>query len=168
MTAKYAMEQLGIPYEELKEIVDLREVCYGSSEGQPGDPIYQVLVDENNLNAVYEVFVVLGFGAILDYLVEIDTLGMAETKDQASARILNALDEIVADAQTNGYHTVMAVTSGMITNILVEALGAEMNGELANCSVTKIVYHDGAYTVEALGDTSYLEKGQELLGMTAE
>ena len=93
---------------------------------------------------------------------------MAETKDQASARILNALDEIVADAQTNGYHTVMAVTSGMITNILVEALGAEMNGELANCSVTKIVYHDGAYTVEALGDTSYLEKGQELLGMTAE
>ena len=49
MTAKYAMEQLGIPYDELKEVVGLREVCYGSSEGQPGDPIYQQLVDENNL-----------------------------------------------------------------------------------------------------------------------
>ena len=168
MTAKYAMEQLGIPYESLKEIVGLREVCYGSAEGQPGDPIYEVLVEENNLNAVYEVFVVLGFGAILDYLAEIDTLGMAETLDQASARILGALDDIVADAQANGYHTVMAVTSGMITNILVEALGAEMNGELANCSVTKIIYHDGEFTVDTLGDTSYLEKGQEILGMTAE
>ena len=168
MTAKYAMEELGIPYETLKEIVGLREVCYGSVEGMPGDPIYQIMVDENNLNAIYEVFVVLGFGAILDKIAELDELGMAETLDVASARIQGALDEIVADAQENGYDTVLAITSGMITNILVEALGAEMNGELANCSVTKIVYHDGEYTIESLGDTSYLEKGQEILGIAVE
>lgn len=168
MTAKYAMEQLGIPYDELKEVVGLREVCYGSSEGQPGDPIYQQLVDENNLNAIYEVFVVLGFGAILDKISELDTLGMAETLDVASQRIQDALNEIVADAQANGYHNVLAITSGMITNILVEALGAEMNGELANCSVTKIVCHDGTFTIESLGDTSYLEKGQEILGIATE
>lgn len=168
MTAKYAMEELGIPYDTLKEVIGLREVCYGSSEGQPGDPIYQQLVDENNLNAIYEVFVVLGFGAILDKISELDTLGMAETLDVASERIKGALNDIVADAQANGYDTVLAITSGMITNILVEALGAQMNGELANCSVTKIVYHDGEFTIESLGDTSYLEKGQEILGMVQE
>ncbi len=168
MTAKYAMEELGIPYDDLKEIVGLREVCYGSVEGQPGDPVLQMLVEEHNLNAPYEVYVVLGIGVLLDKIAELDTLNMAETYPVAAERIQKALREIVADAQANGNDTVLAITSGMITNILIESLGGQLRGEIANCSVTKIVYHNGAFTIESIGDTSYLEKGQELLGITGD
>ena len=163
-TAKAIMEAMGVPYSELNENPNLREVCFGSSEGESSAIIAKMLMDEYELTDTIEIYTVLGVNVLLDKFVEIDQIGMAETFEEATARIVLAMDEIVADAQANGYDAVMAVSSGMIIAFLNAVYGTETVLDVPNCSITKVVYHDGEYSIEYVADTSELEKGLELIG----
>lgn len=50
---------------------------------------------------------------------------------------------------------ILAVSSGMSSIALLETLGATVVGELHNGAVNKLVYANGAWTVEWVNNTDY-------------
>lgn len=88
----------------------------------------------------------------------------AEAYQTVEDRVTSALDDIVANAEKEGQDTILVTSHGMTIATLVAALDetAEIPPSgLKNASVCKIVYKDGAYTVESVNDLSYIEKGAE-------
>ena len=149
MTAKYIMEQLDIPYRDLNENPGLREVCFGSCEGLD---IKTVLPPPEKSESP---FALRGLSAALEKVISKDTLGLAESVDAASVRIMKAVDKITAEARSNGFHHILAVTSGMIINILLGTISGMTYGQIGNCSITKIVNNKNGYTVESIGITDF-------------
>ena len=151
MTAKYIMEQLNIPYRDLYEVTGLREVCFGSSEGLD---INSVLPPPEETE---KPFSIAGLSFAMEQVRAHDTLGMAESAQEVSERAVNAIEQITAVARENGYHSILAVTSGLITNILIASLGGLINGPIENCSITKIICSSSGYTVNEVGITDFMK-----------
>lgn len=60
-----------------------------------------------------------------------------------------------------GGGNVLIVSHGLTISSLVETIdSSKTKVGLENASVTKILYKDGKYTVESVGDMSYAEKGK--------
>lgn len=51
----------------------------------------------------------------------------------------------------------------MITALVEMLDSSKTKMGVENASVTKILYKDGAYKVESVGDMSYAEKGREIV-----
>ena len=149
MTAKFIMEQLDIPYRDLHEVTGLREVCFGSCEGMDMKSLLPPLDVKSKPLSLED----LSFA--LETIISRDTFGMAESVEAASARGKSAIDEITAEARAQGFHTILAVSSGMIINILLATIGGSMYGPIENCSITKIACKGSVYTVEEIGITDF-------------
>lgn len=81
----------------------------------------------------------------------------AETHAQVAARMRDALTAAATDRTMPMRYggTILAVSSGMSSIALLESLGASVEGELHNGAVNKLVYADGAWTVEWVNNTDY-------------
>lgn len=72
------------------------------------------------------------------------------------------IDKISEEAAENGGGNVLVVVHGLLITTLIEMLDSSKTKlGVENASVTKIVYQDGTYTVESVGDMSYVAKGKE-------
>lgn len=93
-----------------------------------------------------------GLKKVVDAIAASDTLfHMAEDYGSACSRMKAALDQVVSDLQACGGENPMVVTSGMSLNFLIERLGFSMSGPIENCSVTTVVWENGAYTITTQG-----------------
>lgn len=126
---------------ELHQSDDLREMYYGSVEGESSEGVYT----EDNLYYRFEI----GF----------DDLG-GETWYDLGLRMKNALDAAGREnCETGG--NVFVSTHGMsILGVLYATVPydprLETQGALDNCSVTILQWDNGVYTLIDLNDTSYL------------
>lgn len=96
--------------------------------------------------------------------VDANTNWLAEDYDTISERLKEGIDEIVQTASENGGGNILVVSHGLSIGAIIENLseGYKLpSGGLKNASVTKINYKDGNYTIDTVGDLSYVEKGQE-------
>jgi broad specificity phosphatase PhoE len=143
-----------VPHTRLKK---LREANYGSFEGgynndmaQAGADYLKMTVGElfSQPNAL-EVF--------YSALVEIDKSGDAESYGALCQRTYDALLTIAEESLNNGGGNVLVVSHGNAIMSILHQLG-ENAGEIANASVTKIIYKDGGFTVESINDTGYIGK----------
>ena len=72
------------------------------------------------------------------------------------------IDKISEESAANGGGNVLVVVHGLLITTLIEMLDSSKTKlGVENASVTKIVYQDGTYTVESVGDMSYVAKGKE-------
>ena len=98
-------------------------------------------VDENNPFAVYSK----GLKPLCDLYVQTDETGLAESYEQATARIPVALERIAKEAYARGGGDVLAVTSGMIAMTYffdVLKIPRTESGGMGNLSTT-ILRYDG-------------------------
>ena len=73
------------------------------------------------------------------------------------------IDKISEEAAENGGGNVLVVVHGLLITTLIEMLDSSKTKlGVENASVTKIVYQDGTYTVESVGDMSYVAKGKKV------
>ena len=73
------------------------------------------------------------------------------------------IDKISEEAAGNGGGNVLVVVHGLLITTLIEMLDSSKTKlGVENASVTKIVYQDGTYTVESVGDMSYVAKGKKV------
>ena len=71
----------------------------------------------------------------------------------------NALRNIAKETEKKGGGNVLVVSHGMaIITMLSDMTEQKVPGHLENSSVTKIIYKDGRFNVQSIGDTTYLEQ----------
>lgn len=143
-----------VPYTRLKK---LREANYGSFEGGYNSDMAQAASDylKMTVNELFSQPNVLE--VFYSALVEIDESGDAESYGTLCQRTYDALLTIAQESLDNGGGNVLVVSHGNAIMSILHQLGEDAN-DIANASVTKIVYKDGGFTVESINDTSYIGK----------
>lgn len=88
----------------------------------------------------------------------------AEDYDTITKRLKESIDEIAKKESEKGNSNVLIVSHGLSIGALVDTLSAGYelpSGGLKNASVTTIKYKNGEYSIDKVGDLSYIEKGQK-------
>lgn len=139
----------------------LRETNYGSFEGKLNKEMLQNALDYFGVSSLEQLATkdqsVLERVLYANYVT--DETGAAENIFELRARVDNAFKAVVQDASENGGGNILVVSHGNAIMAVLEDLGIKDPGDIKNASVTKIVYQNGEYTVEAVNDLSYVEAG---------
>lgn len=95
-------------------------------------------------------------GKVADTIAASDETGQAEDWEAISTRLRTALDEISEETAENGGGNVLVVSHGLSISALIQTIDpSQVPAGLENASVTKIIYKDGTYNIESVGDMSY-------------
>lgn len=151
----------------LTEIFGFREACFGSYER---DSNYKLWADvathlqykkpEDLTEAIHNCDIT--YKDVLDTIKKMDKLGTAENFEQIKTRTIDALTKIAEQEAKDGQADILIVSHGMAIIVMMLGLGAGKlaNKRLDNASVSKVVYQDGTFTVESVGDMQYVEAGK--------
>lgn len=170
-TAKLLLQEQGQSDLPIVEMQEFREACFGSYESDYNMKMWReaalYLQYANPEDMYHDVFnKKISSKEILNAIVKLDTLGMAETFEQLETRSQKGLTEIAEKEYQKGKDAnVLVVAHGMcIVGMLLNLGGKELlNTHLENASVCKVTYQEDKFSVESMGDMSYVRKGKELL-----
>lgn len=164
-TAKLILEQNDNEIPMLVENIGFNEWNYGGYEGGTNaamwNPIFEKYGYTFDEEWTYygEVYEILGDRGVADAIAANDEIQAAESYDEILVRAGAAMDQLVKESLAAGGGNVLVVSSGsQIPTFLEMYVSDDYNGEaIGNCSVTILKYKDGNYTLESIGDTSYLQ-----------
>ncbi|HHQ8911374.1 TPA: histidine phosphatase family protein [Bacillus cereus] len=157
LVLKYS-EQSKLKLEQRKK---LRELNFGIFEGEKLDNMWDAVGKAAGV-ASPEELMKFSIQEVIDLIRAADPTKQAEGWELFSTRIKVEIDNISEEAAKNGGGNVLVVVHGLLITTLIEMLDSSKTKlGVENASVTKIVYQDGTYTVESVGDMSYVAKGTE-------
>ncbi|USK95194.1 histidine phosphatase family protein [Bacillus tropicus] len=157
LVLKYS-EQSKLKLEQRKK---LRELNFGIFEGEKLDNMWDAVGKAAGV-ASPEELMKFSIQEVIDLIRAADPTKQAEDWELFSTRIKAEIDNISEEAAKNGGGNVLVVVHGLLITTLIEMLDSSKTKlGVENASVTKIVYQDGTYTVESVGDMSYVVKGTE-------
>lgn len=144
-TAKLILEQNKNDVPQITENIGFREKNFGSFEGLSNDDMNIAVAKALKL---------------ANKVAEVDPTQTAETYDEMHQRVSKVMPEVMKEVDAQGGGNVLIVSSGGIIPIILESIApGEYQGEkIANCSVTTLTYKEGKYTIESIGDTSYVDQ----------
>ncbi|WP_439741457.1 histidine phosphatase family protein [Bacillus pseudomycoides] len=162
-TANLVLKYSGQSKLKFEQRKDLRELNFGIFEGDKIENMWKAMQDTAGVKAVSELMK-FSIKEITNFIAEADTTKQAENWEVFSTRIKKEIDKISEDTAKDGGGNVLVVSHGLMITTLVEMLdSSKTKMGVENASVTKILYKDGAYKVESVGDMSYAEKGREIV-----
>ena len=101
-------------------------------------------------------------GKVADTIAASDETGQAEDWGAISTRLRTALDEISEKRLRTAAATCLSFLMAYRLALSFKRLIlAKFPAGLENASVTKIIYKDGTYQIESVGDMSYAEKAKK-------
>jgi len=157
LVLKYS-EQSKLKLEQRKK---LRELNFGIFEGEKLDNMWDAVGKAAGV-ASPEELMKFSIQEVIDLIRAADPTKQAEDWELFSTRIKAEIDKISEEAAKDGGGNVLVVVHGLLITTLIEMLDSNKTKlGVENASVTKIVYQDGTYTVESVGDMSYVAKGKE-------
>lgn len=142
-----------------------REKNFGGFEGQPNETMWNTIMAPYGLtykpdwSDYPKLLEVLGGEAgVVDAIAANDPEKAAENFQQVQSRAVKGIQDVVAETAEKGGGNTLIVSSGGLIPILLEAIlpGEYQGEEIANCSITKLIYQDGQYQLETLADVSHL------------
>lgn len=165
-TAKEILSKNKNDKPELIEHNGFKEWNYGGYEGRDNQEMWNPIMEKHGLKFdenwtdYGKLHEILGDEGIANAIAENDPLKVAETYDEITARGKEAMNEVITQTQKkNGKNAVIVSSGSMIPTLLEITVPNEYKGEdIGNCSVTVLKYNDGKYTLETIGDTSFLNK----------
>lgn len=157
LVLKYS-EQSKLKLEQRKK---LRELNFGIFEGEKLDNMWDAVGKAAGV-ASPEELMKFSIQEVIDLIRAADPTKQAEDWELFSTRIKAEIDKISEEVAKDGGGNVLVVVHGLLITTLIEMLDSSKTKlGVENASVTKIVYQDGTYTVESVGDMSYVAKGKE-------
>jgi len=170
-TAKLLLLEQGQSELAITEMKEFREACFGSYESDSNMKMWReaalYLQYANPQDMYHDVFnKKISSKEILNAIVKLDTMNMAETFEQLETRTQKGLSEIAQKEYAKDKDiNILVVAHGMcIVGMLLNLGGRELlNTHLENASVCKVTYKNGAFKVESMGDMGYVRKGKEIL-----
>ena len=81
-------------------------------------------------------------------------------------RTQSALKEVAEAEVEKGEGNILIIAHGMSILSMLGSLGGDkiLKGHLDNAAVCKVIYQNGGFTVESMGDMSFVEKGKSISG----
>lgn len=166
-TMQVITTQMGAKNYSLNELTGLREVFYGGFEGQTNSKMatdsmkYLGYSSKTNFFDDYKqgkIFV----KDLTNAIAKADNKKMAENYQQVKSRTREALNTIVQKSLKKGDKTVLAISSGMSMQIMIDDLTDDIskNKPLGNATVVKIIYKNGQYHVDEIGSKAYVNQGE--------
>lgn len=157
LVLKYS-EQSKLKLEQRKK---LRELNFGIFEGEKLDNMWGAVGKAAGV-ASPEELMKFSIQEVIDLIRAADPTKQAEDWELFSTRIKAEIDNISEEVAKDGGGNVLVVVHGLLITTLIEMLDSSKTKlGVENASVTKILYQDGTYTVESVGDMSYVAKGKE-------
>lgn len=161
-TANLVLKYSGQSKLKLEQRKGLRELNFGIFEGDKVENMLQAIQNTAGVKGIAESME-FSIKEFTNFIAKADATKQAENWEVFSTRIKKEIDSISEDTAKNGGGNVLVVCHGMMITALVEILdSSKTKMGVKNASVTKILYKDGEYTVESVGDMSYAEKGREI------
>lgn len=165
-TAKIIAEKSGNKDLTVETSRNLREMCYGSYEGEKNSVMYDDLAKKAGYQNGDEAFAAmdegkLSYSELMKELSNLDELGISENSKEVQGRMLKEVTAIAKEAQKKGGGNVFIVSHGGAIAELLSAIKKDDNYALDNASVTSISYVKDEFKVEKVGDMSYVEKGMK-------
>ena len=146
---------------KLKQRKKLRELNFGIFEGEKLDNMWDAVGKAAGVTSPEELLK-FSIQEVIDLIRAADPTKQAEDWELFSTRIKAEIDKISEEAAKDGGGNVLVVVHGLLITTLIEMLDSSKTKlGVENASVTKIVDQDGIYTVESVGDMSYVAKGKE-------
>lgn len=146
---------------EATEDEQLRELFFGTFEGDLDEEMWGKAAktlgyaDESELK---QHLPELGLEKITAAMAENDETGQFESYAKVRKRMQDAITKIAEETEKNGGGNVLVVSHGMaITALLSDWTDEDTDRPLPNASISKLHYKDGKFTVESVGDTSFIE-----------
>lgn len=165
-TASLALKNNGQSDLQVTESKNLREVCFGSYEGEHNEVMWGDAGKELGYDSYEDFMKAISSGEatvpeMLSALKKIDESGMSEDWDGVKQRMQKELKEIAEETANDGGGNVLVVAHGMSILSMISDMTDETpeGGQLANASVTKISYKDGKFKVKEVGNMDYVEAG---------
>ncbi|MDH6364299.1 broad specificity phosphatase PhoE [Enterococcus sp. PF1-24] len=168
-TANYILEEGERNQLTLQPLSGLREWNYGGYEGRDNSEMWQPIFEAQGLtfdddwSQYAELTEKLSDADIANEIAKNDPTQTAETYAEIVKRSEEAMNEIITASEKAGGGNVLIVAHGSEIPTILEILvpGGYKGESIGNCSVTTVRIHDGEFTIEKIGDTSYLENGEK-------
>lgn len=165
-TAKIVLETKGQSNLAIVEKEGFKEVGFGSFESQDESDmwvkisLYMQYLDASQIDRDLATGK-LKYGDISDAISRMDPWQIAEDWKTLEQRTQETLREIAEEELKKGSRNVLIVCHAMAIAGMLLSLGGDklISGDLKNASVCKVTYTDGNFSVQSMGDMSYVEKG---------
>lgn len=166
-TMRVILQQMKVENYSIQELSGLREVFYGGFEGQPNKTMVNAsmkLLGYQSTSAFYDAYKAgkIPVKRLTNSIAQMDNKKLAETYAQVKSRTQDALNTIVKNALARGQKNVLAISSGMSMQIMIDDLtdDSTKNKPLSNATIVKITYHNGQYHVDEIGNMQYVNQGR--------
>lgn len=168
-TAEIILGEKGQSELPITEIFGFREASFGSYESDYNQKMWRdasLYLGYLSEEAMYKDAFSgkISSGDVLDVISKLDKMGIAESFRQVENRSQKALHQIAEkESAENKDKNILVISHGMCIICMLYNLGGKelLKSHLENAAVCKVIYQDGQFTVESMGDMSYVEKGSK-------
>ncbi|AYN02978.1 histidine phosphatase family protein [Flavobacterium sp. 140616W15] len=167
-TARIVLDTKGDKNMNIITNAGFREACFGRFEGDLNDnmltaasiymhyPSTEAMLKDSGEKMMRDLF---------SAIKAMDNLGMAENFDDLRYRTQRAFQEIAEKEAATGGGNILLTSHGLAIEVMLSGYDSKIpvTAQLGNASVSKVIYKNGKFTVESVGDMSYVEKGKKEL-----
>lgn len=165
-TTELALKNNGQKKMNYTEDKRLREICFGTYEGDTNENMWEAAAKAANYKDSKELLADddLSLDGMYDAIKAADETGMAEDLPTVKKRMKEALTEIAEETEKNGGGNVLVVSHGGAIMAAISELRGEKTAEflpIDNASVTKISYKNGKFKIQDVASNTYVEAGAQ-------
>ncbi len=170
-TAETVLKAKGQEGLQIVEKDGFKEAGFGSFEAGPNKIMWgnaALFLQYTSYEKMYEDIVAkkITYNEALDAIKKLDTMNLAEDANTLRLRTQSALKEVAEAEVEKGEGNILIIAHGMSILSMLGSLGGDkiLKGHLDNAAVCKVIYQNGGFTVESMGDMSFVEKGKSISG----
>ncbi|MBC1514448.1 histidine phosphatase family protein, partial [Listeria booriae] len=167
-TARIVMKESDNQHLKLAKLAEIREFGFGKFEGEYNQTVLKMVANEHGFDSIesyYDKTTENDSNIVIDTVHRLDETGRTENSTMFEERLTAGLDEILADVTKLGGGDVLVVAHGMVIHRIIEMIDPSQNLRIIeNASVTKVVFENGAYSIEEPGNMFYVEAGKQAQG----
>lgn len=170
-TARVVLNAEGQHDLPITEIQGLREVCFGSYEGEYNQRMWNDAALYLHYKSGKELLEALKndlvqLSDIVNTFKTLETLGIGENYNEVKARGQKALRKIAEKEAANGGGNILIVGHGMSIWIFLSDLDSyakkPKSKQMGNATISKVIFKDGKFSLESFGDQSFIDKGKKI------